>query len=143
MEIRELYQELIIDHSKNPKNFGTLKNADFYAEGINPLCGDSYEVFIKMEDGKIAEVKFTGNGCAISKSSGSMMTQALIGKSKKDALLLLEDFRNLLSGDLKKDLGKLSVFRGVHDYPSRVKCASLVWFTMAAALNKKRNVSTE
>jgi len=142
MEIRELYQELIIDHSKNPKNFGVLKIADFHAEGINPLCGDSYEVFIKMSGEKISEVKFTGVGCAISKSSASMMTEALKGKSKKEALALLEDFRELLAGS-KKDLGKLSVFRGVHDYPSRVKCASLVWFTMAAAINKKKNVSTE
>ena len=143
MEIRELYQQLIIDHSKNPKNFGALKNADFHAEGINPLCGDSYEVFIKIEDSKIAEMKFTGSGCAISKSSASLMTESVKGKSKKEALVMMEDFRNLLSGEGKKDLGKLSVFRGVHDYPSRVKCASLVWFTMAAALNKKKNVSTE
>ncbi|MEK9167033.1 MAG: Fe-S cluster assembly sulfur transfer protein SufU [Patescibacteria group bacterium] len=142
MEIRELYQELIIDHSKNPKNFGVLKGADFHAEGINPLCGDSYEVFIKMDGGKISEVKFTGVGCAISKSSASMMTEAIKGKSKKEALELLEDFREMLGGS-KKDLGKLSVFQGVHDYPSRVKCASLVWFTMAAAINKKKNVSTE
>lgn len=143
MEIRDLYQQLIIDHSKNPKNFGALKNPDFHAEGINPLCGDKYEVFIKMQDGKIEEIKFTGEGCAISKSSASIMTDALKNKGKKEALALLEDFRNLLSGESKKDLGKLSVFRGVHDYPSRVKCASLPWFTMSAAINKKKNVSTE
>ena len=101
MEIRELYQELIIDHSKNPKNFGVLKGADFHAEGINPLCGDSYEVFIKMDGGKISEVKFTGVGCAISKSSASMMTEAIKGKSKKEALELLEDFREMLGGSKK------------------------------------------
>lgn len=143
MEIRELYQELIIDHSKNPKNFGDLTNADFSAEGFNPLCGDSYKVFIKMSNGKIAKINFMGSGCAISKSSASLMTEAIKGKSKKEALLMLEDFRELLGGRSGKDLGKLLVFRGVHDYPSRVKCASLPWFTMAAALNKKKNVSTE
>lgn len=143
MDIRDLYRELIIDHNKNPKNFGALKGTDFHAEGINPLCGDKYEVFMKMKAGKISEIVFSGSGCAISKSSASMMTESLKGKNKKEALHLFENFRALLAGDFKGDLGKLSVFRGVHDYPSRVKCASLPWFTMNAAINKKDNVTTE
>lgn len=143
MDIKDLYRELIIDHNKNPKNFGEIRGADFHAEGINPLCGDKYSVFIKLENGKISRAGFTGSGCAISKSSASMMTESIKGKSVKEALELFGDFRTLLSGDSKKDLGKLSVFRGVHDYPSRVKCASLPWFTMNAAINKKDNVSTE
>ncbi len=143
MDIKDLYRELIIDHNKNPKNFGEMRGADFHAEGINPLCGDKYGVFIKLEDGNITKITFRGSGCAISKSSASMMTESIKGKSKKEALELFENFRAMLGGDSKKDLGKLSVFQGVHDYPSRVKCASLPWFTMNAAINKKNNVTTE
>lgn len=143
MEIRDLYRELIIDHNKNPKNFGAIGGADLRAEGINPLCGDRYEVFVKMSRGTIVDCKFTGSGCAISKSSASMMTEAVKGKTQKEATELFDNFRKLLQGDFKGELGKLSVFRGVHDYPSRIKCAVLPWFTLAAAFSKKKNVSTE
>lgn len=140
---RELYQEVIIDHNKNPRNFGEIK-AEYFAEGFNPICGDHYKVFINMNDDKIHEIKFSGTGCAISKSSASIMTTILKDKTKKEALKLFEKFHELVSSDKKvPELGKLAVFEGVRDYPSRVKCANLPWYTMRSAINKDQSVTTE
>lgn len=143
-EINKLYQELILDHTKNPKNYGELKNSDFFAEGFNPICGDHYYIYIKMDGNKISEIKFNGSGCAISKSSASIMTTVLKDKKKAEALKLFEKFHDLIShGKESKDLGKLAVFKGVRDFPSRTKCANLAWFTLKSAFNKENIVSTE
>lgn len=140
---KELYQEVIIDHNKNPRNFGEFKT-EYFAEGFNPICGDHYKVFINLKDDKVSEIKFSGSGCAISKSSASIMTTILKDKSKEDALRLFEKFHELVTTDKKSsDLGKLAVFEGVRDYPSRVKCANLPWYTMRAAINKEQSVTTE
>lgn len=144
--INELYQELIIDHGRKPRNFRALDSANHTAEGYNPLCGDRCKVFLKESDGVIEEIAFQGAGCAISTSSASLMTEALKGKSLGEAEQMLERFLDLLTKDqpAPADLGKLAVFSGVKEYPARVKCATLAWHTLRAALRGDRGkISSE
>ena len=147
-DLRDLYQETILDHGKNPRNFGKLDDANHQAQGHNPLCGDRLTVFVKTEGGRISEVTFEGNGCAISMASASMMTEAVKGKSRAEAAALFERFHALITaspGEVEaSELGKLAAFSGVCEFPMRVKCASLPWHTLKAALdNKEKPVSTE
>lgn len=145
-ELRELYQETILEHSRKPRNYGELPSANHKAEGFNPLCGDHYTVYLNVKDGAIAEITFHGAGCAISKASASMMTQSLKGKSEQEAEALFEQFHNLVtgSGGQPEKLGKLAVFAGVSEFPLRVKCATLAWHAMRAALHGDQDaVSTE
>ncbi|MER3524049.1 MAG: SUF system NifU family Fe-S cluster assembly protein [Ignavibacteria bacterium] len=148
--LRELYQEVILDHNKNPRNFRRMDDATRKVEGFNPLCGDHYTVFVKMDGDVIADVSFEGSGCAISKSSASVMTSLLKGKTKADAERLFETFHKLVTGELNGErnfdrLGKLAAFAGVSEFPARVKCASLAWHTLLAALKDEApaTVSTE
>ena len=145
-ELRELYQETILEHSRKPRNYGELPSANHKAEGFNPLCGDHYTVFVNVEDGAIAEISFHGAGCAISKASASMMTQILKGKSTEEAEALFGRFHDLVtgSGGEPEALGKLAAFAGVSEFPLRVKCATLAWHAMRAALRGDQDaVSTE
>lgn len=139
-ELSELYQEVILDHNKNPRNFGQLECYNHYAKGHNPLCGDNIELFLEVADGVIKEVKFNGSGCAISKASASVMTTILKGKTVEAARQLFNDFHQVVTSDPNSsyeglNLGKLSVFCGVREFPARVKCASLAWHTMLNALD--------
>jgi nitrogen fixation NifU-like protein len=133
----DLYQETIIDHSKRPRNFHAMDDANRQAEGYNPLCGDKLKLFLRVEDDIVKEASFIGAGCAISTASASLMTESLKGKNRAEALKLLEEFHELLTTDAEagKDLGKLMVFCGVREYPARVKCATLAWHTLRSALN--------
>ena len=135
--VDDLYQETIIDHSKRPRNFHSMDDANRKAEGYNPLCGDKLKLFLRVEDDIVKEASFIGAGCAISTASASLMTESLKGKNRAEALHLLDEFHELLTTDVEaaKDLGKLVVFCGVRDYPSRVKCATLAWHTLRSALN--------
>ena len=147
-ELSELYQAVILDHNKKPRNFHKLENANRHAEGFNPLCGDQLNVYLRLEDDQVKDVSFEGSGCAISKASASMMTQAVKGKSKEDAETLFNEFHRMAMGELDVEtepnhLGKLTIFAGVRDFPARVKCATLSWHTMHAALNEQQKVSTE
>ena len=143
-DFSDLYQDLIIDHQKNPRNFGELAGANHHADGFNPLCGDKIALDLKVNgEGLIEDVKFKGSGCAISKASASMMTMALKGKKTEEAEKLFHEFHDMVMGKAEKpaaDLGKLKVFAGVRDYPARVKCASLAWHTMEAALHDQKDV---
>jgi len=146
-DLRDLYQEVILEHSKAPRNYRELASGQS-AEGFNPLCGDHFTVFLKLENDVVNDVSFQGSGCAISKASASMMTQAVKGKSKAEAEKLFETFHKLVTeGDANGnsgDLGKLAVFSGVSEFPVRVKCATLAWHTLKAALEGKQgSVSTE
>ena len=145
-DLRELYQEVVLDHSKAPRNFHALADASADAEGFNPLCGDQVHVYVTLEGDSVKDVAFTGNGCAISKASASMMTQAVKGRSKAETLALFERFHRLVTGGVQDpdELGKLAVFAGVSEFPVRVKCASLAWHTLKAALEGARApVTTE
>jgi nitrogen fixation protein NifU and related proteins len=147
-DMRELYQQMILAHNKNPKNFRVIEDPSHYAEGHNPLCGDNLNVYVTVNSDKIIEdISFQGSGCAISKSAASMMTEALKGKSEDDAQEMFEQYHQLVTGKLKaedaKHLGKLTIFSGVWEYPARVKCASLSWHTVKAALDKEEIASTE
>lgn len=145
-ELRDLYQEVILEHSKKPRNYGLLSSANHKAEGFNPLCGDHYTVFVNVQDGAISEIAFQGAGCAISKASASMMTQSLKGKSTEEAEALFTRFHDLVTGHGGDtgQLGKLAVFAGVSEYPLRVKCATLAWHALMAALRgEDQAVSTE
>jgi nitrogen fixation NifU-like protein len=145
-ELRELYQELILEHSKKPKNFGELPTANHKAEGYNPLCGDHYTIFVNVQGDSINEISFHGAGCAISKASASLMTQSLKGKSTADAEALFTRFHDLVTGHGgdPESLGKLAVFAGVSEFPLRVKCATLAWHALRAALRGEQEaVSTE
>ncbi|HSR69101.1 MAG TPA: SUF system NifU family Fe-S cluster assembly protein [Acidobacteriota bacterium] len=143
----ELYQEVILDHNKSPRNFGELEGASHRAEGHNPLCGDKVKVYLEIEDGVIADIRFQGAGCAISTASASLMTEALKGKTVEDARQLFGRFHEVVTGKREADpdtIGKLAVFQGVQKYPVRVKCASLAWHTLQAALQEKSQpVTTE
>jgi len=144
--LRDLYQELVLDHSKAPRNFHALENASGDAQGFNPLCGDQVHVWVQLEGDQVKDVSFTGNGCAISKASASMMTQAVKGKSKAETQALFTAFHRLVTGagEDPEALGKLAVFAGVSEFPVRVKCASLAWHTLKAALDgANAPVSTE
>jgi len=148
-ELRELYQQVILDHNKNPRNFRDMENASAKIEGYNPLCGDHYTVYLQMADDVIKDVSFTGNGCAISKASASVMSSAVKGKTKDEAERLFDTFHRLVTGDPSglsaADLGRLAAFSGVSEFPARVKCATLAWHTLRTALNgePKEVVTTE
>ena len=147
-ELSELYQQVILDHNKKPRNFRKLEPADYQAEGYNPLCGDQLTVYINLEDDLVKDVGFEGSGCAISKASASMMTQAVKGKSKEKAESLFKEFHSMVTGELDEEreensLGNLKIFAGVREFPVRVKCATMPWHTLHAALNKEVKVSTE
>lgn len=144
-ELRELYQQIILDHNRRPRNFRRLEPASHHAAGHNPLCGDRVEVFLRIEDGRVAEVAFEGDGCAISTASASIMTEALSGLSLAEVDALFEGFHQLMTHDRPPtcELGELAVLSGVRDYPSRVKCATLPWHTLRAALSNQPEVSTE
>lgn len=135
--VDDLYQDLILDHSKRPRNCHAMADATRNAEGYNPLCGDKLKLYIKMDGDIVKDVSFVGSGCAISTASASLMTESLKGKTREEALKLLDTFHELLTTDsaVTKDLGKLVVFCGVRDYPARVKCATLAWHTLKSALN--------
>ena len=145
-DLRDLYQEVILDHNRAPRNFGKLENANRESEGHNPLCGDRVRVSLHVEGDRIEGIAFQGSGCAISTASASLMTEALRGKTVEEAHALFRGFRGLVTrgdGD-PEDLGKLAVFGGVREFPIRVKCATLAWHTFEAALQQQdQPVSTE
>ena len=149
-ELRDLYQDVILEHSKAPRNYREQPAADHKAEGFNPLCGDHFTIFVKLDGDKIQDISFQGSGCAISKASASMMTQTLKGKTKAEAEQLFTRFHDLVTGqaengaDAQAELGKLEVFSGVSEFPVRVKCATLAWHTLNAALEgKQESITTE
>jgi nitrogen fixation NifU-like protein len=147
MELKDLYRDVILDHNRRPRNFGRLEPSDAHADGHNPLCGDRLTVFLKMEGDKVEDVKFEGKGCAISTASASLMTEAVKGKDKAVIGELFGKIHSLLTRQdavADSSLGKLAALSGVREYPSRVKCASLCWHTLNAALDKgAATVSTE
>lgn len=145
--LRELYQEVILDHNKSPRNFRTMEDANRRVEGYNPLCGDHYTIFLNLDDDVIKDVSFQGSGCAISKASASVMSLAVKGKSKVEAETLFQRFHKLVTGELDggdhiENLGKLAAFSGVSEFPARVKCATLAWHSLHAALESKEAVVT-
>ncbi|HZR32276.1 MAG TPA: SUF system NifU family Fe-S cluster assembly protein [Terriglobales bacterium] len=148
-DLRDLYQEVILEHSKQPRNFRELTGAERKAEGYNPLCGDHFTVYLNMDGDAIRDIAFQGSGCAISKASASMMTQSLKGKTRAEADKIFHRFHDLVTGQThpngdQPELGKLAVFSGVHEFPARVKCATLAWHTLNAALEGTQEpVSTE
>ena len=145
--LRDLYQEVILEHSKVPRNYREIAGADHKAEGFNPLCGDRFTVYLHLEGDSIKDISFQGSGCAISKASASMMTQTLKGKTRADAEKLFGKFHDLVTGQgrpSEEEMGKLAVFSGVSEFPARVKCATLAWHTLQAALEGQQDaVSTE
>ena len=151
-DLRDLYQEVILDHYKRPRNFGPLADADSHAEGYNPLCGDRVKVHLRMDGDRIAGISFEGAGCAISTASASLMTEAVAGMSREEATELERRFHGLVTGDDREaagepDLGKLEALSGVREFPIRIKCATLAWHALRAALDGGRGqpapVSTE
>ena len=146
-DLRELYQEVIFDHNRKPRNFGPLPGANRCAEGFNPLCGDKLKLYLKVEDGVIQDAHFEGIGCAIATASASLMTECLIGKTEAEAGALFDKFRQMVTNppmETCSELGKLSVLGGVREFPARVKCATLAWHTLHAALHQEtQSVSTE
>jgi len=147
-DLRDLYQEVILDHNRSPRNFGSLNDADRHADGHNPLCGDRLAIAVKVVDGVVADLRFEGSGCAISKASASLMTEAVKGKTVDEFHRLFERFHGLVTDENvpanDADLGKLAVFAGVRDYPARVKCAILAWHTLRSVFDDTQEVvSTE
>lgn len=148
LDIKDLYQEVIVDHNRRPRNFGKLENPEKTLEGFNPLCGDRLTLYLNTADGRIADIKFDGAGCAISVASASLMTEAVKDKPVPEATAAFNDFHTLLThagapDDLDK-FGKLAALAGVRDYPSRIKCATLCWHTLRAALaGDEQPVTTE
>lgn len=143
-EIDALYEEVILDHNKNPRNYGVLEPATHKAVGHNPLCGDHIEIYLNVQDGVVKDVKFKGVGCAISKASASIMTTVLKGKTLDDIRSLFEEFHYTLTSKPEEPvnaekLGKLAVFAGVRNFPVRVKCATLAWHTLMEALGEKKS----
>jgi nitrogen fixation NifU-like protein len=151
MDLKELYRDVILDHNKRPRNFGALEQASARADGHNPLCGDRLTVFVKMNGDRVEDIRFEGKGCAISTASASLMTEAIKGKRKEEIGSLFDKIHSLLtqqSAVADASLGKLAALSGVREYPARVKCASLCWHTLNAALGKPQDevpatVSTE
>ncbi len=146
MSLRDLYQEIIIDHGKQPRNTGLLPNANHFQVGHNPLCGDKLTIYIVERDGVVEDVHFDGTGCAISVASASLMTEAVKGRSVTEVESMFQDFHHLVTEgkEPESDLGKLAVFAGVSEFPARVKCATLAWHTLQAALhNNLDEVTTE
>ena len=146
-DLRSLYQEIIVDHNRAPRNFREIPDADRTANGDNPLCGDRLTVYVNVQGGVIRDIGFTGNGCAISTASASLMTEALLGKTEQEAAALFEKFHVMVAGPVRGargSLGKLEALAGVREFPVRVKCATLAWHTVRAALNTPgRTASTE
>ena len=148
-ELSELYQQVILDHNKNPRNFKRLETANREQEGYNPLCGDHITLYLEMDGDFIKDVGFQGSGCAISKASASMMTAAVKGKTKGEAEVMFDEFHRMVKGDLDAEteqnhLGRLKIFAGVREFPARVKCASLSWHTLRAAMEDSgESVTTE
>lgn len=147
-DLRELYQQVILDHNKNPRNFHEMADATSKVDGYNPLCGDHYTIFLKVDGDTIREVSFTGSGCAISKASASVMSSTIKGKSKEEVDSLFETFHRLVTGDASglsaADLGRLAAFSGVSEFPARVKCATLAWHTLRSAIEgNQEKVTTE
>jgi len=148
-DLGDLYQDQILEHNKSPRNFRKIETANHEAEGYNPLCGDHFTVYLDFQDGKIRDISFLGSGCAISKASASMMTQALKGKTREEAEQFFDRFHRLVTGrppanGNQGELGKLTVFGGVSEFPMRVKCATLAWHTLLAALKEQKDpVTTE
>ena len=145
-ELRDLYQEVILDHNKSPHNYREMADASRIALGHNPLCGDKMKLYVRIDGDRIADVAFQGSGCAISKASASIMTDAIMGKSLAEAETLYGKFHDLLTGpsDVKADgagLGKLAVFSGVREFPARVKCATLAWHTLQSALKGAQEIA--
>jgi nitrogen fixation NifU-like protein len=137
MELNDLYRDVILDHNRQPRNFGSLEPADASVEGFNPLCGDRLTVRLRLADDKISDIRFEGQGCAISTASASLMTEAVKGKTRVEALQLFDRIHQMLTDDAAPpadELGKLAALSGVREYPARVKCASLCWHTLASAL---------
>lgn len=147
MYTKSLYQEVILDHNRKPRNYGKLDQASHHAVGHNPLCGDRLDITLQLENDQINNIAFQGESCAICKASASMMTAAVKGKSRLDAETLIHEFRELATGKLDINhphhLGRLTVFSGIRDLPTRVKCAILPWHTLHAALNSIASASTE
>jgi nitrogen fixation NifU-like protein len=150
VDLKDLYQEVIVDHNRNPRNFGKLDDADRVAEGYNPLCGDRLNLYVKLNDGRIADIHFDGSGCAISVASASMMTDALKGKTLTEAERMFKNFHHLVTDEHSPDpdqvmqLGKIAALIGVREFPARVKCATLCWHTLQSALEENKTpVSTE
>lgn len=142
--MNQLYKQLILDHNKSPKNYGELPDATHSAEGFNPLCGDHYWVELIKEGDKIQEIKFHGEGCAISKASASVMTKSVKEKSAEEALAIMEEFSKMIKGESERSISpSLDVFKGVRDFPTRTKCASLPWHTLKNALEGKKLAQTE
>ena len=146
-DVRELYQQLIVDHSRSPRNCRVIEGADLSAEGYNPLCGDHVTLYVRLNGDRVADISFQGNGCAISTASASLLTEVLRGKTRAEAEALFNSFHDLVTGGEAPEapsLGKLRVFSGVSGFPVRVKCATLVWHTLKAALHQiKEPVATE
>jgi len=146
-DLRDLYQEVILDHNRNPRNFGPLEDADLRADGHNPLCGDKLSIAVNVVEGVVTDIRFEGSGCAISKASASLMTEGIKGRTLDEARKLFDRFHQLVtdrSVPPDEELGKLAVFAGVRDYPARVKCAILAWHTLRAAVDDNQDVvSTE
>jgi SUF system FeS assembly protein, NifU family len=147
-ELSDLYQEVILEHNKNPRNFRDIADADKTATGNNPLCGDALRVYVVIDGDTVKDVSFKGSGCAISKASASMMTQVVKGKTREEAEVLFDEFHRMVLGELDEEaeenhLGKLKIFAGVREFPARVKCASLSWHTLYAALHDEEVISTE
>jgi nitrogen fixation NifU-like protein len=145
-DLRDLYQQMILDHNRNPRNFRELPNATKRVDGYNPLCGDHYTVFVELDGDVIKEVTFTGSGCAISKSSASVMTTTVKGKKTEDAEKLFDTFHKLVTGEpaglSEAELGRLAAFSGVSEFPARVKCAMLAWHTLHSALQGEQELVT-
>lgn len=145
-DLRDLYQEVILDHNKRPRNFGELVDANCRAEGHNPLCGDRLRITVRVENHVIADIRFEGSGCAISKASASLMTERVKGETIETAEALFAAFHRMVTqgglGDETTDMGKLSVLAGVAEFPVRVKCATLAWHTLRAALREPGSVAT-
>lgn len=145
--MRELYQEMILDHNKNPRNRRTIQGTNHHAEGHNPLCGDQVEIYLEIENETIKDISFEGHGCAISTASASLMTEALKGKPISEAKQIFQEFHNMVMDaghiDFADDLEALEVLGGVKEFPMRVKCATLAWHTFSAALEGKEVASTE
>jgi nitrogen fixation protein NifU and related proteins len=146
--LKQLYQEIILDHNKNPRNFGPISKATHKAEGYNPLCGDRYTLYLQVQDDKVVDVGFDGAGCAISKSSASLMTSCLKGSSMEEAQQLFDNFHRMLTeeidpSELTGKTCKIAALQGVKAYPTRIKCATLVWHTMKSALEGEPHSSTD
>ena len=149
-DLMDLYQEVILDHNKRPRNFGPMDDPDYFAVGNNPLCGDQLRLYIKLDGDRVEQIRFEGSGCAISTASASLMTEVVGGKTLEEVDVLYESFHELLTGDpsvvaeVGPELGKLAVFSGVREFPVRVKCATLAWHTLQAALkDQEKAVTTE